>query len=253
MTRQDVYIPKRRVFGLKTIPALLALVVLTAYAAFPTDADDTRRTIEFAGRQWYVKAGIGLGPGNNNWSDDSESVWVDDAGQLHLRIRNIDGMWYSAQVIAVDDTGYGMYRFFVETPLNDLDEHVVVGLFLYRDDNHELDIEISHQGQVEDDNALFAVQPYFLEGHRESFTLDWDGPTIHEIEWQAENVRFATLQDDESAQPVIHEWLYEGDGIPRERHRLRIQINLWLTEPAPANEEEVEIVISGVDAPTSSE
>jgi hypothetical protein len=240
---------------LAAFPALLLFTILSiainhrcSPVAPMTEPEDTTRTIQFAGRTWYVKEGIGLGPGNNNWSDDPQSVWVDDEGKLHLRIRKIDGRWYSAQVNAVDYTGYGLHRFFVETPLDNFDEDVVVGLFLYRDDDHELDIEISRQGQPPGANAKYAVQPYFHEGNRESFTLEWDGPTTHEIEWFPGVVRFASIRESGH---VIHQWSYRGDDIPDERHRLRIQINLWLAADTPAREREVELVISDLEVPFS--
>lgn len=230
--------------------SLFSLLILATFTTYAGDDEDPRRVIEFAGREWYVKDGIGLGPGNNNWSDDRRSVWVDDEGRLHLRIRQIDGVWYSAQVTSVEYTTPGTHRFYVETALNDLDEHVVFGMFLYRDDEHELDIEISQQGQRDNHNAKFAVQPYYLDGHRSGFFLEWDGATVHEIDWQAETVSFASFRREDDAEVVIHEWVYEGENIPEADLQLRIQINLWLSRRPPADEQEIEVVISDLEAPS---
>ena len=38
-------------------------------------AGSSERIIDFAGRQWGVKSGCGLGPGPNCWSDSEQSVW----------------------------------------------------------------------------------------------------------------------------------------------------------------------------------
>jgi hypothetical protein len=236
------------------LPALLmcfAFSTLITYAApTSTTEDEERRIIEFAGRSWVVKEGERMGPGNNNWSASSHSVWVDDEGRLHLRVRNIDGVWHSAQVISVEPTVYGEHRFFVETPLHDLDENVIFAMFLYRDDHNELDIEISSHGLTEGENAKFAVQPYFRDGHRESFVLDADSPTIHTIDWEAETVRFAVHEWGEDDTPLIHEWTYEGEDIPAESRDLYIEINLWLADREPTNGEEVEVIISDLEAPT---
>jgi hypothetical protein len=246
-----------RFLKLPTFLMFFALSTMMTYAT-PTSTnggtDDERRIIEFAGRSWVVKEGLRRGPGNNNWSDSPQSVWVDDEGKLHLRIRNVDGVWYSAQIISVDDTSYGQHRFFVETPLHEIDENVILGLFLYQDDHHELDIEISRQGQPEGANAKFVVQPYHRDGHRESFALDWDGSTIHEIDWTSESVRFAVYEGGtDNAAPLIHEWVYEGGDIPDESRNLYIEMNIWLTARAPANGEEIEVVISDLEAPDSSD
>ncbi|UCG15976.1 MAG: hypothetical protein JSV19_11850 [Phycisphaerales bacterium] len=44
------------------------------------------RTIDFAGLTWTVRSGYG-GPGPNNWSDSTDSVWGDVQGRPHLKIR----------------------------------------------------------------------------------------------------------------------------------------------------------------------
>ena len=61
-----------------------------------------QRFIEFSGIKWLVKNSriTTKGPGNNVWSDDPKSVWVDDDGNLHLRIRKVDGKWFSAEVVS---------------------------------------------------------------------------------------------------------------------------------------------------------
>lgn len=234
--------------------AILTLWMLSLDALQPDGAPvagASQRTIHFAGREWYVKAGTGLGPGNNNWSDDPRSVWVDEDGKLHLRIRNVSGTWYSAQVNSTDLTDYGRHRFYVDTALDDLDEHVVAALFLYGDDQHELDIEFTRRGHADGLNAKYAVQPYVLAGHRESFTVGWDGPTVHEIEWMPDSVRFSSFREHDPGNSPIHQWVYLGDHSPEPRDNLRIQINLWLARRAPADGREVELVISDVIAPMS--
>src|SRR3972149_3772620 len=108
-------------------------------------ATSGQRIVEFAGRQWAVKSGCGLGPGPNCWSDSEQSVWV-EGGQLHLKIREIDGTWYSAEVYTTDCTQYGMHRFFTASRLDNLDKNVVAALFLYKDDATEIDVEFAKWG-----------------------------------------------------------------------------------------------------------
>lgn len=143
-----------------------------------------------------------------------------------------------------------MHRFFVETPLHELDDNVVLGLFLYRDDRHEIDVEFARRDEAF--NAVYAVQPSYFDGHRERFRLDWDGATTHEINWGPRNISFRSLQGyDLNTDDVIHRWRFQGDGIPQESDALRIQINLWLRDPALATEP-VEVVIAGLEMPGCS-
>jgi hypothetical protein len=109
-----------------------------------------------------VKSGCGLGQGPNCWSDSEQSVWV-DSGQLHLKIREVNGTWYCAEVYTKACTQYGMHRFYVikDDPLLDnLDKNVVAALFLYKDDQNEVGIEFAKWGvQDPDYNAQYVVQP----------------------------------------------------------------------------------------------
>ena len=64
-------------------------------------------TVDFAGQTWDVREWYG-NPGPNSWS--TNSVWVDTNGYLHLEIKEIDGTWYSGEVISTQTVGYGEYR-----------------------------------------------------------------------------------------------------------------------------------------------
>ena len=136
--------------GVKRLSLVLiffGVLTLFAFSIQPVSAAPTAqtngRTVQFAGQEWYVKAGTNLGPGPNNFSDDSQSVWVDNNGYLHLKIRYANGVWNSAEVYAVNPASYGLYRFYTATPLNALDLNVVLGLFLYQTTDKEIDFEAS--------------------------------------------------------------------------------------------------------------
>jgi len=124
----------------------------------------TTRIIEFAGQQWYVKSGCARGPGGpggNCWSDSEESVWVDESGQLHLKIREVGGTWYCAEVYTTEYTQYGMHRFYTIGRLDLLNENVVAAPFLYANDTTEIDIEFTRWGVPElSYNAQYVVQPW---------------------------------------------------------------------------------------------
>ena len=73
------------------------------------------RTVEFSGYTWTVKDVSLGGPGPNRWSDSTESVWIDNDGKLHLKVRQIAGQWYSAEVTMRQSLGHGRYEFMLET------------------------------------------------------------------------------------------------------------------------------------------
>jgi hypothetical protein len=221
-------------------------------------AESSERIIEFAGRQWVVKSGCGLGPGPNCWSDSEQSVWV-DGGQLHLKIREVNGTWYCAEVYTEACTQYGMHRFYVikDDPwLDNLDKNVVAALFLYKDDQTEVDIEfVKWSVQDPDYNAQYVVQPWDKPGNREPFSMTLSGThTTHYIDWSASAIQFKSIhghyQEPPDAAHLIHEWLYVGDDIPTEEECLRIHINLWLYQGNPPSDgQEVEIIVKNAQLP----
>jgi hypothetical protein len=221
-------------------------------------AESSERTIEFVGRQWVVKSGYG-GPGANYWSDSEESVWVDSSGQLHLKIREVNGTWYCAEVYTKACTQYGIHRFYVikDDPLLDnLDKNVVAALFLYRDDQTEVDIEFAKWGvQGPDYNAQYVVQPWDTPGNRERFLMTLsETDTTHYIDWGASAIQFKSIhghyQEPPDATHLIHEWLYVGDDIPVEEECLRIHISLWLYQGnPPSHGQEVEIIVKDAQLP----
>ncbi len=210
------------------------------------------RMIRWAGIDWYVKAADSpVGPGPNRFSDDEDSVWVDSNGNLHLKIVKDGANWYSAEIFSVERTSYGMHRAYVDSSINDLNENVVFGFFLYQDDEHEIDFEGARWGDPFGPNAQFALQPWQVPGNRERFFINDSGPTLHEIDWQAGQVDFRSLYGhDPSGGTLIHDYMIDS-GVPVEERDLRIRLNLWLLNPIlnPQNLDEVEIVIYDLDSP----
>lgn len=218
-------------------------------------AESGQRIIEFAGRQWVVKSGCGLGPGPNCWSDSQESVWV-EGGQLHLKIRKVNDVWYAAEVSTKVCTQYGMHRFFTIGRLDNLDQNVVAALFLYKDDQTEVDIEFAKWGEPNPTyNTQYVIQPWDKPGNQEKFLTKLNGTfTTHYMNWQPSSIQFKSIHGHHQEPPrpghLIHEWLYTGGDIPSEPENLKIHINLWLFQGnPPANGQEVELIIKNAQLP----
>src|SRR5262245_51276230 len=84
------------------------LLVAIAWGAPAVAATAPPPTILWNGRQWNVKSGTGLGPGNNSWS--SANVFVDAHGDLHLALTYVGGTWYCAEVWTDATYGFGTFQ-----------------------------------------------------------------------------------------------------------------------------------------------
>jgi hypothetical protein len=252
----------RRAFSLTLLALLIApLPIQGREASVPEplalsgQVTSNGRTVQFAGRSWNVKTGCGKGPGPNCWSDSEESVWVDGDG-LHLKMRRIEGTWHCAEVSTVQCASYGLHRFYLIGRPDLFDKNVVLGLFLYKDDDNEIDIEFSEWGEDEPSwNAEYVVQPYYEPGHQEQFTMTLTSPkSTHSLDWSASDVRFKSTQGvfGEPLDPehLIHEWTYSGADIPVASECLRVHINLWLFRGTPPSDsQEAEITLVDADLP----
>ncbi|MGI8983853.1 MAG: hypothetical protein ACR2HM_04870 [Acidimicrobiales bacterium] len=216
-----------------------------AMAAPKATAEPT--TIVFPGSSWGVKAGpTAVGPGPNFFSDDPENVWVDAAGQLHLRITYRDGQWRAAEVLLDRSLGYGTYRFNLASPVGNLDPNVVLGLFTWSDNpaynNREIDIEIARWGSATAaTNAGYAVQPADRARNTHRYLQPDTAPTSQEFTWEPNRVSFRSATDTGA---TIASWKYTGSDVPRSGDE-RTRINLWLDGGrAPLSGTGVEVVLS---------
>jgi hypothetical protein len=214
------------------------------------------RSIQFSGSTWVVKR-TGtcrqVGPGPNYFSDDPADVWVDGDGQLHLRIVNRSGVWWSTEVISTDPAAYGTYTFTLASHVDTVDPNAVVGLFTWDDLGDapaygEIDVEFSRWGNPSAaNNAQFVVQPYNTAGHLHPFAVQLQNDTsTHRFYWQPSSVQFASYQGLASPPlpgDLIESWTYNGSDVPPSG-RGNARINLWLvTGLPPSNGQPVELVV----------
>lgn len=222
------------------------------------------RTVNFSGAEWLVKSGYG-GPGPNVWSDSEESVWVDDEGRLHMKIRKIGGQWHCAEVLTKNFARYGVYRFYLIGRIDQLDKNVVFAPFLYAKDHQEVDIEFAKWGQTDllDGQGQYVVQPapYKMNHNIVRFPIKLNGThSTHTIDWWREGVAFTSIHGHfrtlPDANALIRGWNYRGGKHPRQEDNLRVHINLWLFNSdsegrgdPPSDGKPVEVVIRSVELP----
>ncbi len=212
------------------------------------------RIINFGGMDWYVRNGIG-NPAHNQWSDNEQSVWVDEENRLHLKIRKINGVWHSAEIRSVHPTTYGKHRFFVSSNVDKLDKNIVAAVFLYKDDAHEMDIEFSRWNFDIHPNSQFVVQPESPSNMRR-FDMKLSGSyTTHIIDWQKEQIAFKSIYGHHLDNPkkhfLIDQWSYNNKQLIDDK-KFRIHINLWMVNNLPpTDKKEVELILSSIDTPIS--
>lgn len=222
-----------------------------------------RTPVHFSGMEWEVKAtvpepiGMPIGPGPNWFS--TNNVWIDGMGRLHLKIsQEIPGdmdSWSCAEVVGGDEFGYGLYRFYVDSPLGDFDPSVVFSPFSYSDHTNyafrEIDIEFTTWNDiVTDGNAQYAIQQWEHPVIVERFDCPADSTnSVHTFVWAPWRLDFSSMNGHEpastNAADLIYNWSYTNAiRIPPEGF-VRPRINLYLSAgQPPTDSNEVEVVVS---------
>lgn len=199
-------------------------------------------TIEWAGVKWHVRTEPGGPCATRHWNTDG--VWVDSAGQLHLKlIRLPSGVFSCVEVISVGRFGFGTYQFEVAGPIGAIDANVVLGVFFYPspdvgpDGTNEIDIEVARWGRPDGPQVHYTAWYRSRQGswHLPLRVAEEENQARFGIRWSSGSVRWtSTLQGAAEAH-------FEGD-VASQPQTLRL--NLWLfRQPAPADGREVEFVI----------
>lgn len=225
---------------MKKLFAIAVLAVFFLQNSLITNASGSR-TVSFSGYTWNVKNSY-MGPGPNWWTDDANDVYVDSNGALHLSVINRNNIWYSSEVYLPSSLGYGTYTFTTNSNVDSFDPNLVLGLFMYQDDTHEIDIEYSRWGYANGTNLGYSVQPYYIKGNNYTLNLalDRNVPVVNEINWQPEKITFKISQNG----ATLNEWTYTGTNnfVPGSE---RLDINFWLMKGlAPINGQNAEVTIN---------
>jgi hypothetical protein len=216
------------------------------------------RKINFSGYDWLVKTSLDpVGPGPNYFSDSSGNVWIDERGRLHLRIsQDATGRWQAAEAVMQTSLGYGTYRFVLDSPVDNLDPNVVLGLFTWSDDpaqNHrEVDIEFGRFGEPAALMGRYTVQPYTAPGQYFPFEQPSSPQSTHSFVWTSERVSFQSWVGSQgipgaSGTIIAEHTLASTYDVPQ-RGGEQVRINLWLDAGrAPTNGQPLEVIVGRFD------
>ncbi len=226
---------------MKKIGLLLTLIysLITIMVSAATPAYAAEPTINFSGRIWNVRMDAG-GPGPNVWNAGTDSVFVDVQGQLHLKVINKNGVWYSSEVYLPSSLGYGTYSFDIASHVDQTDTNLVASPFLYQDDSHEIDIEFSNWQYPGDDIAQYVVQPYSKSGNMKRFPLQLtDSVSSYSYTWSPNGIAFSSSQNNS----LISQWNYTGTSnfVPGGE---QLHINFWMINGlAPSDGQTKEFIV----------
>ena len=238
-------------------PAILPSSVTAQAIASATveRVDPNVRWISFSGYDWWVKDSPGLiGPGPNYFSTSTNNVWLDTAGRLHLRITNRSNQWQCAEIVTRRTFGHGSYRFELDSPVNNINPSVVLGLFTWSDDpaytHREIDIECGRWANTNDvNNAQYVVQPWDWDSHLVRYAVP-AGLTnsTHLFTWETNRVSYQCQRGSYSPTPaatnLISNWAFTDAAAVPQTGDENIRINLWLINSTPPTDNrEVEFII----------
>lgn len=212
-------------------PALLLSLLFIAAGAVGCGAALDRyvaadRVVEFSGYEWEIREGPSPGgAGGNYWGTDHSSIEEDPSG-LTLRVTHDGLLWRAAELRTPLPRGTARVEFDVEVEGGQLGENVVLGLFVYTDDNHEADVECANWGDYDTPPWQFAH--HTPHGHTsERFSLGEQRRSTHSIEWSGRNVAWTSASGDAAHHHAERRRLGSRLGV-RYAH-----INLWLDHGRP--------------------
>lgn len=229
--------------------------MLLGAAALLTVCSTTRaETLRFSGYTWEVRGADNGGPGPNDWAP--QNAWVDARGYLHLKVTHQGNKWFCPEVYSRERLGFGVYQFWIQGKVDQLDRNIVFGLFNYpnkevgADGTNEIDIEFSRWGHINAPIGNYTVWPSNpkVEHKTHSFEFKLDNYlSTHRFSWSSEGVRFQSCQGlRDNDQQELANWLFKPsnpmDAIGQKP--VPVHINLWCFEGKPPTDgKEVEMVI----------
>jgi hypothetical protein len=194
---------------------VLALAV--ANGEGPAPVLPSPKTLNFSGYEWTTSTGPIFRAGARHFFD-SANVWTDERGALHLRISGSPGKWSSAELKLARSLGYGTYRFQVRD-VSHLEPSAVLTLTTWdgvgtESTRHELDVELSGWGYLDNTNVDYVVQPFYVPANFVAFRVP-PGLYTHSFRWEPGKVTFSTVAGSGNAgdDRVINQHVFTS-GVP---------------------------------------
>ena len=204
------------------------------------------KILNFSGYEWTTSSGPIFHAGSRHFFDPA-NVWTDERGALHLRISGRPGKCTAAELKLTRTLGYGTYRFQVRD-VSRLEPSAVLTLITWdgvgtESTRHELDVELSRWGHVDNTNVDYVVQPYYVPANFVAFRAP-PGLYTHTFRWEPGKATFSTVAESANTGDgrVINQHVFTS-GVPSpEGQSVRIAFYVFNQGPVPQKNEN-EIII----------
>lgn len=120
--------------------------------------DSTR--LFFSGLNWNIIQENEISEANNFVFSKLKNVFTDDKGKLHLKISNIDGSWYGAEIQTDTLLGFGTYTFYIDAPVDKIDIYSELDLAIKnidpadRNGMTETGVRFNYGGDKDNNNCM---------------------------------------------------------------------------------------------------
>jgi hypothetical protein len=197
---------------------------ILAVAVVPGAAQPPSPVIDFRGYQWRLRTAPSSRGGQNDYSPSN--ITVDEEGAMHLRISKTEKDWSCAEASMMRDLGYGTYEFVVRG-LDTLDPVAVFDMFTYDYasgslHNREMNIEISHWGDLANKNAQYLLQPYYIATNVHRFNAP-AGTLKFSLRWEQDRATFRTLRGS----TVVSEHVFTAGVPPPGIESMRVALYIY--------------------------
>lgn len=187
---------------------------------------------------------------------DRSNAWVDDNGDLNLRLQKIDGIYKGALFETPTPYLYGRIRWTASSPTLNIERNACLGLYTYYDDPNtdipnELDIEIN-QWPGYDERIWFSCHPASIDSHPENIHYGClstnpyvnDSGVVYTIEWTPSYVYYSVVASDGT---TILDWNYTGDDIPHTSAHICMFFGVLAQGEGPASGNPITIKFSNFE------
>src|ERR1700758_924521 len=223
---------------------VVALAVINGEG--PAPVLPSPKILKFSGYEWTTSSGPIFHAGSRNFFDPA-NVWTDETGALHLRISGSPGKWNVAELKLARSLGYGTYRFQVRD-VSDLEPSAVLTLITWdgvgtESDRHELDVDLSRWGNLDNTNVNYVVQPYYVPANYVAFRVP-PGLYTHSFRWEPGKVTFSTVAGSGNAGGgrVINQHVFTSDVPPPGGESVRISLYVFGQGKIPIRNENEAII-----------
>lgn len=182
---------------------------------------------EYGGKIWYARdAGEPSFAGGNLWNAAGATPTPEG---IVLAMTQDEGKQWAAEIATALPQVNTSFEVEIEGPIGALDTHVVLGVFLYRHDRSEVDVEFGRWGDQWGHNTQFAIHPGG-DAYPRKFSIPVDTRSaVIRMCWLADKLGIF-LDTDRGKR---FGWVYEGRGRPEQLPH-HLHINVWKKDKRPA-------------------